>query len=208
MRYVMKRSIAVFLAAVLLMSFLPAIKARAAGFDVGKKSGNVYENEFYGIRFVLPDGYAFVDDETLAQISGQTVELLKNHVATAKSIEDGSVIIYAYANDESEYNTINITLSNVGDETVTEKDIAEASRDELKAFFVENGYKVDSIEAKQKNVAGQSHYEIAVEATYEGYKFYEQVVVFLKDGYNMNITAANYFRDDTDEILKGVTSIQ
>nr|MCR5403322.1 hypothetical protein [Butyrivibrio sp.] len=185
----------------------PAGFAEAAEFDVGKKSGNVYENEFFGIRFTLPDGYSFVDDETLAQISGQTTELLKNHVAAARSIENGSVIIYAYANDETEYNTINITLSNVGDSAITEKDVAEASRDELKAFFTENGYKVDSIEAKTRDIAGEEHYEIVVEATYDGYKFYEQVVVFLKDGYNMNITTANYFKDSTDEILTGVTKL-
>lgn len=209
MKGIVKRGLAIILSVVFMACLIPAIEVRAEEFSTGEVKGNVYENEFFGIRLTLPDGYSFVDEKALAQLSGQTATLLKDHEATAQAIKDGSVIIFAYANDDDTgYNSINVTLSNLGDASITEEEVAVASRDELGSFFLENGYTLDHIEAKPKKVAGENHYELALDASIDGFKFYEQVVTLVKDGYNMNITAATYFKDDTDEILKGVAKLK
>lgn len=207
MKNTLKKGFAIILSSMIMMCLLPAAHANAAEFSTGTINGNVYENDFFNIKLELPEGYTFVDEETLAQINEISINLLRNNAAAVKSIEKGQVITFALAKDENGYNTINITISNLGDDTVTDKDVAIASIDELAAFLVENGYVVDSIDAIEKTVAGESRVEISVEAAADGYKFFEQIIPIVKDGYNMNVTYANYFLDEIDTLLNSLQKI-
>ena len=60
-------------------------------FSIGAVDGNAYVNEYFGVKLNLLDGYSFVDDETLAQITGMTTDMLSlSHVRSSRASPSSS----------------------------------------------------------------------------------------------------------------------
>ena len=74
---------------------LQAEMEEAGEFSVGAVEGNSYVNEYFGVKLNLLDGYAFVDDEALAQITGLTADMLTTNAAAA-TIHNHFVFIASY----------------------------------------------------------------------------------------------------------------
>ncbi len=206
MKNIFKRGIAIFVSAVLFMCLVPAQKVNAAEFTSGTISGNVYENSFFGYRVTLPEGYSFVGTDELAAVTGKTKDVLANEQEIVKSLEDGSVMTVAYAVDSSGSNSINVVIGKVSP-TDTENEMMTAAKDALGPIFTDNGFSGVSIDVVNKTVAGESHDVLVITANIEGFNFYEQQMGAIKDGYSINITAANYGEDGTDKMLGNISKI-
>ena len=206
MKSLFKSGVAIFVSAVLFMCLVPVQRVNAAEFTSGTVSGNVYENSFFGYRVTLPAGYSFVGSDELAAVTGKTKDVLASEKEIVNSIEDGSVMTVAYAVDSSGSDSINVVISKV-DPSDTENGMMTAARDALVPIFTDNGFSDVSIDVVNKTVAGESHDVLVINATIEGFNFYEQQMGAIKDGYSINITAANYGDDDTDTMLGNITKI-
>ncbi len=206
MKSIFKRGIAVLVSAVIFMCLVPAQRVSAAEFTSGTVSGNVYENSFFGYRVTLPEGYSFVGTDELAAVTGKAKDLLASDQEIVKSIEDGSVMTVAYAVDASGLNSINVVISKVNP-TDTENEMMTSARDALAPFFTDNGFADVTIDVVNKVVAGENHDVLVISANIGGTGFYEQQMGSIKDGYSINITAANYLENNTDSMLANITKI-
>ena len=200
-----------------------ALAYLTGGIEMNQEKPNM-NFEYELIYVILNEGYSddVMDAARPAGAAGGTVIAAKGtglHQAEkfegmslasekeiVKSIEDGSVMTVAYAVDSSGSDSINVVISKV-DPSDTENGMMTAARDALVPIFTDNGFSDVSIDAVNKTVAGESHDVLVINATIEGFNFYEQQMGAIKDGYSINITAANYGDDDTDTMLGNITKM-
>ena len=189
----MKRTIKNLLSLLLVFSLcisLNAVPVRAAASITGVVSDNVYENEYFGIRLVLPDGYHFIDDEDVASKSGITVEELHDQDTMKQMMNMGKAPCVCYAYDSTNRNNINISMIHLT--SSSEQELATGSRDYLRELYPANGYEVNSVEVEEQEVAGETHYVLLTDIVVSGINCYQASVFFVKDGYCMTIaTSAN-----------------
>lgn len=208
MKTIIKRTLAVSLAFVVMLCIMPAGTVRAAGYSTGSIDGNVYENEFFGISLTLPDGYSFVSDKELSQIAGRTVDEIKDEEGTIASIEAGEVITYAFAQDSTGLNSVNIVLSKNMDPSITVKEAMESALTEIVPVLEDSGFIDVKAGIEKKKAAGSTHEIMYVEGKIGGFGFYEKQIAFFKDGYAIHITIANYGEDNTEALFEGLSKIK
>ena len=110
-------------------------------FSIGTVAGKTYVNEYFGIKINVPDGYSFVDDETLAQLTGMTSDMLSDNEAVKEVIEDGTVSLVCYAMNESGLCNINATIQSnalVSNMFFDEEVILSASEEEVENVLKAN----------------------------------------------------------------------
>ncbi len=208
MRKRLLSSIAVIVSAVILLCLVPARQVSAAEFNIGTISGSAYENDFFGYRVTLPDGYTFVSTESLAMINGRSTEAQEDMASILKAIESGNAITVAYAEDQTGYNTVNIVIANTGYADATEEFIMSSADDSIKAVLEASGFTVNEFAVKEMVVAGDKHPILNVEGEIAGKSFYEKQIAVVKDGYSMHITYANYIEDNTTSGLSKISKIK
>ncbi|WP_026651156.1 hypothetical protein [Butyrivibrio proteoclasticus] len=207
MKTMFKRSLTLILSVVLL-SCIPAFAVRAAGYSTGAITDNVYENEFFGFKLTLPDGYEFVSDEQLTQIAGRTLAEIKDNEGTIASIENGEVVTYAFASDSTGLNSINIVLSKNANSSVTVKEAMDAAIEEIVPILEDSGFIDINAGIEQKKALGTTNDVMYVEGKIGGFGFYEKQIAFFKDGYAIHITIANYGEDNTQALFDGLSKIK
>ena len=93
-----------------------APKSKISDLTVGVSKGNVYENEFFDLRFTLDEGMTFADEEGIAALNSalKNVEFLKSNAAAQKLLDDGYMLIVAYASDLQTGQSFNVGIQNIG----------------------------------------------------------------------------------------------
>jgi hypothetical protein len=208
MRKRLINSLAIIISAAILLCLIPAQRVSAAEFNIGTISGNVYENDFFGYRLTLPDGYTFVSNESLAMLNGRSTQSQEDTASIIKSIDKGNAVTIAFAEDASGYNTINIVISNTGYADADENFIMSAADDSVKAVLEASGFTVNEFAVKEMVVAGDKHPILVVDGEFAGNGFYEKQMAAVKDGYSMNITFANFIEDNTTTGLSKISKIK
>ena len=96
----MKHSIRI-LALVLAALMIAALTACTFSVDISKafsrgtQEGNVYTSTFSGITFTKPSSWTFYTDEQIADVTGTTLEMLKDNEKFTKTAEGELVDFYA-----------------------------------------------------------------------------------------------------------------
>ncbi len=190
----------------------------SAEFSLGTINGNVYENDFLGIRIAVPDDMAFANEEELAQLSSTTADLLKDQAKAKDMIENGSVIIACYAstdNSKSPLYTINLTmqsfssmgLSAIAVKNFSEEDILSAASDSVIQALGNGGFTNVKTNIEDVEFLGEKHASMSITAEIEGYgTLYEREVVVISNDCIASYTASAFGTDsdETTDVLKYV----
>ena len=176
-------------------------------FSTGTVDGNVYENEYFGIKLTVPTDYSFLDDETLAQVSGMAADVMKDNKAAAAALENGTAAIVAYAIKNGAADNINVTIqsnASLANAIFDEKAIMEASMDQLKTVLESQGAEISAVEVVEKEVAGENHWVIELTGNVSGMELHERIVNFQKGDYMMAIAASSFNNEDAETLMSGI----
>ena len=179
-------------------------------FSVGTVDGNSYVNEYFGVKLGLLDGYSFVDDETLAQITGLTADMLSDNKLLAKAIEDGTATIIAYAADSTGLNNVNVTVqsnASLANAILDEEAVLKASVDQAKSALEAQGISNITYDVVEKEVAGENHKVLKMNGEYNGIEFHNEMVNLQKGDYMLAFAATSFNGDSTGAMIDAVEAL-
>ena len=194
MKNVLRKGFAIIISAAIVMCLIPAQKISAAEFELGTATVNTYENNYFGHRITLPDGYVFCASELG---SPETAMALVNSGAGITIIEAESTTGIA---------NMNIILTN-GATGYTEKTILEEGIAEIKATLSEE-ITLNKIEVQNRKVAGSKHDILVMSASIGEMTFSQRQVVLINGDYGMIITLTGADDAEADAMLKWLSKIQ
>jgi hypothetical protein len=189
---------------------LQAEMEEAGEFSVGTVEGNSYVNEYFGVKLNLLDGYAFVDDEALAQITGLTADMLSDNKLLAKAIEDGTATIIAYAADSTGLNNVNVTVqsnASLANAILDEEAVLVASVGQAKSALEAQGISNITYDVVEKEVAGENHKVLKMNGEFNGIEFHNEMVNLQKGDYMLAFAATSFNGDATDAMIDAVESL-
>ena len=189
---------------------LQAEMEEAGEFSVGTVEGNSYVNEYFGVKLNLLDGYAFVDDEALAQITGLTADMLSDNKLLAKAIEDGTATIIAYAADSTGLNNVNVTVqsnASLANAILDEEAVLVASVGQAKSALEAQGISNITYDVVEKEVAGENHKVLKMNGEYNGIEFHNEMVNLQKGDYMLAFAATSFNGDSTDAMIDAVEAL-
>ena len=179
-------------------------------FSIGTVDGNAYVNEYFGVKLNLLDGYSFVDDDTLAQITGMTTDMLSDNKLAAKAIENGTATIVAYAADSTGYNNINVTAQSnatLANAILDEEAVLKASVGQVQSALEAQGISNITYEIVEREVAGENHKVLKMSGDVNGVEFHNEMVNLQKGDYMLAFAATCFNGDTTDELIDGVEAL-
>ncbi|WP_022763736.1 hypothetical protein [Butyrivibrio sp. XPD2006] len=189
----------------------PQAEMEEAGeFSVGTVEGNSYVNEYFGVKLNLLDGYAFVDDEALAQITGLTADMLSDNKLLAKAIEDGTATIIAYAADSTGLNNVNVTVqsnASLANAILDEEAVLVASVGQAKSALEAQGISNITYDVVEKEVAGENHKVLKMNGEFNGIEFHNEMVNLQKGDYMLAFAATSFNGDSTDAMIDAVEAL-
>ena len=158
--------------------------------SLGKASGKIYESEFMGIGWTLPENWAFMTDEELKEMNSAVIDMLGEDIGS--QLEAGTTFC-----DMSAYNlngdTVNIQIEKLAPSTallVGEAEYADLSDEQLIAAFEEIGY-TTTVETSTMMLGGEEHVSMDVTLSYEGVTIYERMGLIKVGQYMCVVTAAS-----------------
>ncbi len=77
-------------------------------FSMGEWNDNVYENNFLGIKFNLPEGWKSSTDEEIAEMMNLGVEMLNDDQKAAAELAELTSVTYVVANNPNTGNSVTI----------------------------------------------------------------------------------------------------
>lgn len=174
--------------------------------SIGHSEGNVYESEFIGIGFKLPENWSFYTDEQMKAINNIAEDLVGEEYE--EEISNAKIIYDMHATDANGNNVnINIEKLNAGSAlTYTEEEYINASigtlEDILSAIEGEATAKKTTV-----IIAGEKHQAIEVTCLGEQMALYEKIICIKIGQYMANVTVTTVGSDNTSEIVKQFYSL-
>ncbi len=170
-------------------------------FERGVVDGNVYTNEFAGVRFTAPEAMTFYTDEEIAAVYGASEEMFNITL-------DTSIIYDMYAMNPETGATVNVNYENMGllyGALLTAESYLAASKSNLEAVFNDTpGMNVTSLEQSTVNVGGEEMPCINLVIDINGMSLYETLVTKEADNYMMVFTIGALSTEEIDTILAGL----
>jgi len=220
MKYNLRRKIAAGLAAAMLLSAVTvslsivsfaATSSKVTGkstaakkkeLSIGEVKKNVYVNDYFGLKLAVPDGFTFGDEAAVAEIDGSTEAFIKDKDAVIKTIKKGDPVTVAYADNEDNYDNINVTINLADVETDLKKQL-EDSIPEVKNTLKEIGITPKEVSVVKAKVSGKDTYLLTTHGLIsDEYDIYQKQYMGTEGDYTVCITFTSFARDDTDDMIK------
>ena len=170
--------------------------------SLGHAEGNIYENEFIGIGFNLPNGWTFYTDEQIKALNNITTDMMDEEYAQA--IENATILYDMYALDTLG-NSVNINIEKLNVASAlayTEEEHVKATVGSVKDALSSMGLGEVTAKPTTVTIAGEKHHGIEVVCVGEQVTLYEKVICVKIGRYMANITIATVGSDTTSEIIE------
>ena len=174
----------------------------------GIVTGNTYKSEFIGIQCSLDESWTISDDEQLAQLAGMTASQIENE--NVKSLLENSSVVYDFfATKDSGFETLNINMNDLGSTGIegdSEDQIAELARPQIESMLSDSGFEGCSVVKESIVFAGQEHPCYVITGSVSGVQVYEKMVMIIRSGVVIYVTACTLMEDTTDSLLSLFTA--
>lgn len=204
MKRTIKKLLPLVLACFVFVS-LNSFSVKAAGLSIGSASGNTYENEYFNLKLALPDNFAFVDNEQLAEESELSLEELNDPSLAIKQIDDGMSPFVAYAYDETGKNNVNISISAI--DGYTEADLFAEVKEAMGGVYAEYNYDEYAVDVVDVEIMGEPHYKMLSELKIGDLHIYQETVAIINNGYCITITASADNKDLAAACMSNITKL-
>lgn len=170
--------------------------------SMGHAEGNIYESEFIGIGFQLPDNWSFYTEEQIKAMNNIAADLMEEEYAEA--IANANIVYDMYALDALGNNVnINIEKLNVASALAyTEEEHVEATVGTLEDALSSMGLGEVTANVTTVTIAEEEHHAIDVVCVGEQITLYEKVICIKIGRYMANVTITTVGNDATSEIIK------
>ena len=156
-------------------------------FSMGEWNGNVYTNDFLGLKYNLPEGWTYSSEEEIAKMMNVGTELLNDDQKVAAEIAELSGVYYMVAQNPTKGNNVNI-FSEKQLTDVTTKDYIEALKTQLLALQSMDYEVVGTSKEKIGNIESDT-LTLNVEAS--GVKIMQKYYIYKIDKYMIGIIATS-----------------
>lgn len=164
-----------------------------AEFSLGKWEDDVYSNDFLGLKFNLPDGWARYDKKQIAELMNLGSELLNDDQKAAAEIAKLNAAYYMVVNNTNTRDSIALMSEKTAMDYTTEYYINQLEGQLLRLSSIQ--YK---IEGKSKEKVGNIDCDaLTVSATSSGVKSTQRYYVYKVDNYFVAILATSVSGEDT-----------
>ena len=171
--------------------------------------GNTYTNEFFGVKFVAPNGYTYYDDAKMAELNAAVGATLTDETLV-KALENG-VAYFDMACASASGSNVNATIEHggiTGASALTPEQYIATAKESLVAQLKGSGAEVKSIDTTTfKSADGKDLASMKLQLDVQGTTLYEQVVCLKAGDYFMNITATSPNEADLETLLNGVSAL-
>ena len=178
----------------------------------GTVDGDVYTNEYFGVKIEAPDGYTFLSEQMLQTLGYMSSQMLKDGDtaygdAVSEAVEKGQTVIDFEIADAAFSNTVNLTLGHVNGR-FTQDDVEvmiDGSIPYLVQTYESIGASNLSVERSVITFLGEEMPCINVSFNYaaQGQTIELDMVqiILIKDGYSATITAQAEDEETLDLLL-------
>ena len=174
----------------------------------GIVTGNTYKSEFIGIQCSLDESWIISTEDELAQLAGLTASQIENE--DIKSLLDNSSVVYDFfATKDSGFETLNINMNDLGSTGIqgdSENQIAELARPQIESMLSDSGFEGCSVVKESIVFAGQEHPCYVITGSVSGVQIYEKMVMIIRSGVVIYVTACTLMEDTTDSLLSLFTA--
>lgn len=227
MKTIMKRTVAVLLLGILLLTLTacgnenvrgtvesntnnatatttapPEADDASEAFSLGSSQGSVYKSEFIGIGCEVDATWTLYDDAQIRELNQLTMDAMSDEYAAA--LENAQIVYDMYAMDTTTGNSINVNLENLGllyGATLSEADYVDLSLTSIKDALGSMGMENITAQATTVTMAGKERSAIQVQGSMAGISLYETVVCIKCGSYMACITVATMGSDQTADLL-------
>ena len=174
----------------------------------GIVTGNTYKSEFIGIQCSLDESWIISTEDELAQLAGLTASQIENE--DIKSLLDNSSVVYDFfATKDSGFETLNINMNDLGSTGIegdSEDQIAELARPQIESMLNDSGFEDCTVVKESIVFAGQEHPCYVITGSVSGVQIYEKMVMIIRSGVVIYVTACTLMEDTTDSLLSLFTA--
>lgn len=164
-----------------------ATEEQKAEFSMGEWKGNTYSNEFLGLKFNLPQGWAYSSDEEIAQMMNVGAELLNDDQKIAAELAKLTSVYYMVANNPNTGDSVSI-LSEKPMMDVTAEYYLDQLKTQLAAVESMN-YEIG--DTSKEKVSGKEFETLTVTASMSGIEVAQKYYVCKMDEYFVCIIATS-----------------
>lgn len=186
--------------------------ASATELDIGVVSGDTYSNEVFGVKYVLPAGYAFLDEARIAELN-KTVGDLSNSELVAEALRSGTAVI-AMAAESNGGNGDNVNVSIAYSDTPAASAIdaaayAEYAKELVPAQLEQAGATVKSVESGtyRNPTTGEEYASLKATLQIDGEDRCQDQVYVVKDGYLLTVTSTASTPEETEALLATLSKL-
>ncbi len=175
-------------------------------FDLGNVDGNIYSNSFLGIMCEVDSDWHFYTERELAALNNMTFDNLEDsgYTATQEALENGTIYIIMYTQNQENLDSLNITLQYLGFD-ITDYYSLEALIDNslpnLQISLTAQGMKDVSATRTTTTFLGETVPCAEITGFINDTPIYEKQIYILVDDYIATITVGSISGEDTTQNL-------
>ncbi len=173
---------------------------------LGSVDGNVYTNDYFGLRFEAVDNWSIGTKEEIANLSGLAADAVEDE-ELAEQLRTSGAIYDFYAQDNSNSDNINIVLQDIGLygnmlSVLGPEELIEQIIPQVEKAYASAGYEVHTCEVSDATFKGETVKCIATHFTAQGIEMYQRQVYSFSNNYIAVITATSAREDGPQAALE------
>lgn len=171
--------------------------------EIGKISGAVYENSFFGFGCQLSENWIFASQEELSQMNGWAADAIGDE-AISELVRNSNTFYDMCANSADGLMQINVGVENLGalyGLILTEEEYVDMSIENVQQALLSMGFTDVKAEKNTLSFAGAEHFGLHLVSTTEGVQLYQQLVCVKNGDYMACVTVTSGLADATEEMM-------
>ena len=174
----------------------------------GYVDGQAYINENFNLKFNIDSDMSFADEQGVADLNNAAGDFTNDTIK--KYVDEGKVMIVAYATDDTMLKSFNVALQSVGSLVTTlvdEETVLNASADSVVDLLTQQGFEDVTTEVDKVQFMGEEHSSLLISAKIQGIDYYERVCCLVDNGYVMSLTTGGLTKDDVTHLFENAEKL-
>lgn len=174
----------------------------------GYVDGQAYINENFNLKFNIDSDMSFADEQGVADLNNAAGDFTNDTIK--KYVDEGKVMIVAYATDDTMLKSFNVALQSVGSLVTTlvdEETVLNASADSVVDLLTQQGFEDVTTEIDKVQFMGEEHSSLLISAKIQGIDYYERVCCLVDNGYVMSLTTGGLTKDDVTHLFENAEKL-
>ncbi|MBE5841853.1 MAG: hypothetical protein E7304_10670 [Butyrivibrio sp.] len=174
----------------------------------GYVDGQAYINENFNLKFNIDSDMTFADEQAVADLNNAAGDFTNDTIK--KYVDEGKVMIVAYATDDTMLKSFNVALQSVGSivsTLVDEETVLNASSTSVVEILEQQGFENVTTEIDKVNFMGEEHSSLLISAKIQGIDYYERVCCLVDNGYVMSLTTGGLTKEDVTHLFENAEKL-